>query len=316
MSTECDKITFNKYKLDNELKKNKDQEYKINDNAIFSYLPEILKCENNEKYFANIKNNNEHYIGVLTAQFNKALFGYILINQGDEYLGQILNEKKNGFGIYKFNNQKEEERDIFIGNFVDNNINGEGIYINILNNKNDNENNTQKLSKYNCFIGLFENGIFKKGKIYTVDNEIEKFEFKDDEKEEENNQEEKVVVNFERKKDVNLYKKGINKNKILQKGYAIYFKDNDEIKNKFSFKLNDNLQYDFQYLDDETKEKELIEEFKKSNFLKYKKTIQDIVTNIGEMIDNMKNDFKYGKNLIIEDNFKKTFDDDYNLLIN
>ena len=121
---------------------------------------------------------------------------------------------------------------------------------------------------------------------------------------------------MERNNNINLYKKGINKNKILQEGDAIYFKDNDEIENKFTFKLNDNLQYDFKYLDDEAKEKQLIEEFKKSNFLKYKKTIQNIFTNIGEMINNMNNNFKYAKNLIIEDNFKKTFNDDYNLLIN
>jgi hypothetical protein len=310
MSTESNEISFNKYKLENELNKNKDQEYKINDNAIFSYLPEILKCENNEKYFANIKNSNEHYIGVLTSSFNKELFGYILINQGDEYLGQILKEKKNGFGIYKFNNQNEKERDIFIGNFTDNDINGEGIYLNILD-----SNNSPELNKYNCFIGLFEKGIFKKGKIYTVNNGQEKLEFKDDEKEE-THQEEKVVINLERNNNINLYKKGINKNKILQEGDAIYFKDNDEIENKFTFKLNDNLQYDFKYLDDEAKEKQLIEEFKKSNFLKYKKTIQNIFTNIGEMINNMNNNFKYAKNLIIEDNFKKTFNDDYNLLIN
>ena len=310
MSTESNEISFNKYKLENELNKNKDQEYKINDNAIFSYLPEILKCENNEKYFANIKNSNEHYIGVLTSSFNKELFGYILINQGDEYLGQILKEKKNGFGIYKFNNQNEKERDIFIGNFTDNDINGEGIYLNILD-----SNNSPELNKYNCFIGLFEKGIFKKGKIYTVNNGQEKLEFKDDEKEE-THQEEKVVINLERNNNINLYKKGINKNRILQEGDAIYFKDNDEIENKFTFKLNDNLQYDFKYLDDEAKEKQLIEEFKKSNFLKYKKTIQNIFTNIGEMINNMNNNFKYAKNLIIEDNFKKTFNDDYNLLIN
>jgi hypothetical protein len=314
MSQESDQIVFNKYILEIELNKNKDQECQINNNIIFSYIPEIVKCENNEKYFANIKNNNEHYIGVLTANFNKELFGYILINQGDEYLGQILKEKKNGFGIYKFNNKKEKEKDIFIGNFIENNINGEGIYINILNNENS-DNNSSILNKYNCYIGIFENGIFKKGKIYSVDNGFEKLEFKDDEKEE-NNLEEKIVVNYERKNDLNLYKKGKNKNKILIEGLAIYFNDNEEIENKFSFKLNNNLQYDFKYLEDKTKEKELIEEFKKSNFLKYKITIQDIFTKIGEMIDKMKNDFKYGKNLIIEDNFKKNFDDDYKLLIN
>ena len=314
MSKESEQIVFNKYKLEIALNKNKDQECQINNNIIFSYIPEIVKCKNNEKYFANIKNNNEHYIGVLTANFNKELFGYILINQGDEYLGQILKEKKNGFGIYKFNNKKEKEKDIFIGNFIENNINGEGIYINILNNENS-DNNSSILNKYNCYIGIFENGIFKKGKIYSVDNGFEKLEFKDDEKEE-NNLEEKIVVNYERKNDLNLYKKGKNKNKILIEGLAIYFNDKEEIENKFSFKLNNNLQYDFKYLEDKTKEKELIEEFKKSNFLKYKITIQDIFTKIGEMIDKMKNDFKYGKNLIIEDNFKKNFDDDYKLLIN
>ena len=308
-------ITFNKYILEKELNKNKDKEYKIKENVTFSYLPETVKYENNEKYFADIKNNNEHYIGVLTSNFNKELFGYILINQGDEYLGQFKKEKKNGFGIYKFNNKNDKERDIFIGNFIENNINGEGIYINIINIMNNENDKSPKLEKYNCYIGLFEKGIFKKGKIYTVENSSEKLIFKEDEKEEDN-REEKEVINYERNNNVNLYKKGKAKDKILYEGYAIYFNDNKEIKNKFSFKYNDNLQYDFTYLDDEEIEKQLIEECEKKNFLKYNETVQDIFTKIEEMINNMKNNFKYGRSLIIEDKFKNIFIEDYNLIIN
>ena len=39
----------------------------------------------------------------------KNKFGYILFKEGDEYLGQILKEKKEGFGIYKFNSDNNNE---------------------------------------------------------------------------------------------------------------------------------------------------------------------------------------------------------------
>lgn len=311
-------ITFDRYKLENEIKRNKNHFYKLNDNAIFSLL-ENKMCQNKEEYYANIKNKKEQYIGVLTNTCKKELFGYILFSQGDEYLGQISKEKKHGFGIYKFKNQeKNNEYDIYIGDFFENKINGEGIYINILqteDNKNE-KNKTKLLKTFVCNIGKFENGEFKKGKIYNVDGDYEKLEFKDYEKQD-NDKKEREDFNFEKKGDVFLYSKGINKDNRLIEGYVIYVKDNDKIEKKFTFKLNGELNYIFEYLGNEEEEKELLEEFQNSNFSKYNQFVQNLYNNIEKLIIDIKNDaeLKFGKNLIVEDKFKNIFSDDYNSLV-
>ena len=305
MAQKDEEIIFDKFILEKILDIEKKDICKFNDNLIFSLVPKKEKQEykHNEKYFANIKNKNEHYIGVLTSNFKKQLFGYILFYQGDEYLGQLLNEEKNGFGIYKFK-KENNEKDIYIGYFSKNIINGEGIYINIF-----------KKDIYTCNIGKFDNGQFIKGKIYKVNNNIEKLEFKDEENDNDDKGE-KEVIHFEKKNDINLYSKGIMKDKRLEKGMAIHINDNGEVRNKFSFKLKNDLQYDFEYLNDEKKEKILTDEFNKSNFVKYRETVKDIFGQIENMIDKIKNNFDYAKNLNTGDDFKNYFSDKLNILMN
>ena len=305
MAQKDEEIIFDKFILEKILDIEKKDICKFNDNLIFSLVPKKEKQEykHNEKYFANIKNKNEHYIGVLTSNFKKQLFGYILFYQGDEYLGQLLNEEKNGFGIYKFK-KENNEKDIYIGYFSKNIINGEGIYINIF-----------KKDIYTCNIGKFDNGQFIKGKIYKVNNNIEKLEFKDEEKDNDDKGE-KEVIHFEKKNDINLYSKGIMKDKRLEKGMAIHINDNGEVRNKFSFKLKNDLQYDFEYLNDEKKEKILTDEFNKSNFVKYRETVEGIFSQIENMIDKIKNNFDYAKNLNTGDDFKNYFSDKLNILMN
>ena len=297
-------IIFDKFILEKILDIEKKDKCIFNDNLIFSLVSKKEKQEykNNEKYFANIKNKNEHYIGVLTSNFKKELFGYILFYQGDEYLGQLLNEEKNGFGIYKFKENKNNEKDIYIGYFSKNIINGEGIYINI-----------SKKDNYTCNIGKFYNGQFIKGKIYKVNDNIEKLDFKDEYNDDKG---EKQVIHIEKKNDINLYSKGIMKDKRLEKGIVIHIKDNGEVRNKFSFQLKNDLQYDFQYLFDETKENMLSDEFNKSNFVKYRKTVEGIFCKIENMIDKIKNNFVYAKTLNMGDDFKDYFSDTLNILMN
>lgn len=308
-----DDISFDKYKLETEIQKNKEF-YKIKENVIFSLLPKKTKSKKDEKYFVDIKNEKQHYIGILTTNFKKELFGYILLYQGDEYLGQFLNENKNGFGVYKYKPDKNGQ-DIYIGNFSNNIISGEGIYINIQ--QSEIKNDLLILTKYNCYIGLYENGRFIKGKIYVFDNDNEKLEFQD---EEENDKEinlnniEKEVINFEKKNNIYIYGKGIMQDKRLTHGMVISLNENDEIENKFSYKLKDYLQYKYEYLDDEKKEKEMIQEYKEMNYKEYKRNIQELLNKIDQMITHMKNDFNYARSLDIS-HFKNFFSDNYNLLI-
>ena len=310
------KIVLNRLKLRNDLFNYNKDLCKINDNIIFSLLSKKIIKKHNETYFVDIKNTKEHYIGVLTSKFKKELFGYNLFYQGDEYLGQILNEKKNGFGIYIFNGKENKNKDIYIGYFAENKINVKGIYINILNI--DDKTNPKQLTEYNCNIGIFENGNFKKGKIYTVNNNSEKLEFKEDKinVKKDSDLKEKDFVNIEKKDGIYVYSRGILKDKRVTKGSVIHIKDNGDIANKFSFELKNDLQYDFKYLNDEKTEKKLFVEFNKLNFIKFRDTVQGIFNQVEDMIDKMKKDFNYAKGLNMGEDFKNYFSKNFNLLMN
>ena len=307
-------IVFDKYKVNTFLNKNKNSKFPIPpDNGFISLFPDSSKYNNtNVKYFVDIHSEKEQYIGAFSSNFKRELFAYILFNQKDEYLGQILKEKKHGFGIYKFN-CSNEGKDIYIGNFSENNIIGEGIYIKIINY----EKKEEKIipTKYICHIGLFENGELKSGKIFTVDNNLEKLEFKDDSTKEKN-KDGKEAIYIEKKGDITLFSKGILKENKLIEGYAITtIKNNEKIENKFSYKIKDDLNYAFHYLEDKPKEKELLDGLKKSNFSKFRKTIKDILDEIEKMISEMKKNFDYALKLNMGDNFKDYFSKYINILM-
>ena len=191
---------------------------------------------------------------------------------------------------------------------------GKGLYIKIL--KDDKKENEIIPQEYICYIGQFENGELKKGKIYNVSDNYEKLEFKDDEIKEELNKNGKESIYIEKKDDINLYSRGLLKDNRLIEGYTISIKNDGNIENKFFFKLKDDLSYEFKYLGDEEKEKELFEGFKNSNFEKFRKAIQDTLNVIDKMISDMKGDFEYAKNLNMGDDFKNYFSECLNVLMN
>jgi hypothetical protein len=225
----------------------------MKENALFFPLNNSENNEEIENYFVDIKNKNkEHYIGVLTKELTKNIFGYILFKEGDEYLGQILNEKREGFGIYKFNSDKINEEDFYIGYFSNNKIDGRGIHINIIEHSPKNE-----LIKYNCNIGTFQNNKFIKGKIFSYDNGFEQLKFKDEDIKNDNG---KKVINLEKNGDLTTFTEGILKDKKLIEGIVLAIKDDGQVENQFSYKINQELQYNYKYLDDENKIKEIVKQ--------------------------------------------------------
>ena len=124
-------IEFDMFKVLSTIKK--EGSYK-QDNCIFElykgYKPsEYEESDDTPKYFVDIKNAQCNYIGILSKNLNKELYGYSLYDNGDEYFGQWNSDSKEGFGIYYF---KEKEKDeskiyhIYIGEFQDNKKSGEG----------------------------------------------------------------------------------------------------------------------------------------------------------------------------------------------
>lgn len=296
-----DEIIIDRYKLKGLCNKNRGEIIKIKENALFFPLNNSKNKDEIDNYFVDIKNNSkEHYIGVLTKELKKNKFGYILFKEGDEYLGQIQNEKKEGFGIYKFNSDNKNEENIYIGYFKDNKLEGRGIHFNILEHLSKN-----KLIKYNCNIGDFQNNQFKKGKIYSYDNGFEQLKFKDEDIKNEKNADGKKVINIEKKGDLTLLTEGILKDKKLIEGVVLIINDNGEIKNQFSYKINQELQYNYEYFDDEKKIKELINQFNELKFNQNNIYIQEMYERIVTIFEETKNNFNFAKELIEEDNLKK-----------
>lgn len=298
-----DEVIIDRYKLQGLCNKKRGEIIKMKENALFFPLYNPKNNDEIDNYFVDIKNNSkEHYIGVLTKEFKKTIFGYILFKEGDEYLGQILDEKKNGFGIYKFSSKNKNEEDIYIGNFKYNKINGRGIHINILEHSSKNE-----LIKYNCNIGDFENNEFKKGKIYSYNNGFEQLKFKDEDIDNIKNDKGKKVINIEKNGDLTLFTEGLLKDKKLIEGVVLTINNDGNIENQFSYKINQDLQYSYEYFDDKKKIKELLSQFNELKFNQNNINIQEIYEKIVTIFEKEKSDFNYAKDLIKEDNLKKNF---------
>ena len=312
-----DDFIFESSEINENINKNTDKIYRKNNNIIFSYIKESLITEKKEKYIVNIERNNEQYIGILTENFQKESFGYSLFEIGDEYIGEISNNKKHGFGIYKFKLNEKNEENVYIGSFADNIINGVGIFINILRKeevKNDSDIISINLNKYKCYIGLFENGQFKTGKIYSVDNNVEKLDFQNDEDKE---LKEKNIFTIEKDNETILISKGFMKEGVFSEGIVININNNnEEVKNKFYFKKQNNSENEFEILNDNTKEKEIIEEFKLLNFKDYNRTINKIYSELINMILKIKKQFEDAKDNMNKEQFKNIFIKDFQIIIN
>ena len=67
------------------------------------------------------------------------------------------------------------------------------------------------------------------------------------------------------------------------------------------------MQYNYEYLNDENKRKEIVKQLNELKSNKYSINIQKMYEKIIEIIKKVKGDFNYAKDLIIEDNLKKEF---------
>ena len=101
-------------------------------------------------------------------------------------------------------------------------INGEGVYINVLNKEKEKpqqKNSNDKLNKYNCYIGEFEKNKFKRGKIYIFNQDFQKLTFINEEEQEKDKNE----FSFEIHNDILLVSKNTKKNGIICDGFIITF---------------------------------------------------------------------------------------------
>ena len=136
------------------------------------------KEENSEypKYFSTISTKNFDYIGILSNQLKRDKYGYSKMEKehSDEYLGEYKNELRDGFGIYKFNSDNNENiKEIYIGNYKNNKKEGEGMYLKISKSIKEDSSGNDILINYNSGIGTFESDIFKNGKIFNCKDGVQ-----------------------------------------------------------------------------------------------------------------------------------------------
>ena len=164
-------IKFDILKIDSRIKK--DSQY-LEGESIFQFCPDYNPESLDEsdekadyvKYFAKIKFPSFQYLGILSKNLKKENYGYNKFDNGDEYFGQWNKDKKEGYGIYYFNEDKENTdtiKQIYVGEFKNNVKSGEGIYFNI-----SNFTKEKKPLDFNLAIGNFTEDNFKSGIIYSM----------------------------------------------------------------------------------------------------------------------------------------------------
>ena len=126
------------------------------------------------KYFAKITTKDFEYIGILSNQLKREKYGYSLMDNKDEFLGEYKNEIRDGFGIYKYHHdENEDSQEYYIGEYKNNSKTGLGLYLKIFKSIKDDSTGEKKLINFNCGIGTFQDDLFKNGKIFSVDYDNE-----------------------------------------------------------------------------------------------------------------------------------------------
>ena len=238
------------------------------------------------KYFAQIKTKQFKYTGFLSNQLKRDLYGYSFMENDDEYLGEYKNEIREGFGIYKFR-PNEEEKDIYIGDYKNNKKTGNGIYLKVFKVVENDSPAETILINFNCGIGEFQDDIFKKGKIFSVQNDIETlYQGKINELGLPSDEEALVYSDG----DKLFFGKMVDGEMI--EGRNIFVDENWEKKKAYYFtKSNNNRDapYNFDLNKNQEKDDENIKKMKESFSKKYKDIIQNIFKDINSAFDRFKN---------------------------
>jgi hypothetical protein len=314
---------FNTYEIDQEIFKNKEfiQNFKNEKDKLknkFTLLPGLTEDEIKKKdpkseypkYFAKISTEKFDYMGILTNELKREKYGYSVMENKDEYLGEYKNEIRDGFGIYKFN-PNEDKEEIYIGDYKDNKKTGQGLYLKIFKSVKESSSGEIILIDFDCGMGDFKDDTFDNGKIFTVrgDNEtlyqgkINDIGLPSDE--------EALIVEGG---DKLFYGKIINGELI--DGRNIFVDENWNKKNSYYFTKTDNVEnpFDFDASKKEDKDEEIIKMVKESNVKAYKSQIQNIFKDVCDSFNKFKN-FDSAKDVDFENNVKNKIKADVDKII-
>ena len=245
------------------------------------------KEENSEypKYFSTISTKNFDYIGVLSNQLKRDKYGYSKMEKehSDEYLGEYKNELRDGFGIYKFNSDNDEDiKEIYIGNYKNNKKEGEGMYLKISKSIKEGSSGNDILINYNSGIGTFEGDVLKKGKIFNCKDGVQiLYQGKLNEIGE---PEDDDAIIYE--EDNKIFRGKVSKGDMIE-GRNIILNEKLEKVNSYYFTKIDG-KYDFDYFKKEEIDEDCIKKLKENPIQNYGKNIQNIFNEINNAFNKFK----------------------------
>ena len=245
------------------------------------------KEENSEypKYFSTISTKNFDYIGILSNQLKRDKYGYSKMEKehSDEYLGEYKNELRDGFGIYKFNSDNDEDiKEIYIGNYKNNKKEGEGMYLKVSKSIKEDSSRNAILINYNSGIGTFEGDVLKKGKIFNCKDGVQiLYQGKLNEIGE---PEDDDAIIYE--EDNKIFRGKVSKGDMIE-GRNIILNEKLEKVNSYYFTKIDG-KYDFDYFKKEEIDEDCIKKLKENPIQNYGKNIQNIFNEINNAFNKFK----------------------------
>ena len=245
------------------------------------------KEENSEypKYFSTISTKNFDYIGILSNQLKRDKYGYSKMEKehSDEYLGEYKNELRDGFGIYKFNSDNDEDiKEIYIGNYKNNKKEGEGMYLKISKSIKEGSSGNDILINYNSGIGTFESDIFKNGKIFNCKDGV-KILYQGKLNEIGEPEDDDAIIYEEENK---IFRGKVSRGDMIE-GRNIILNEKLEKVNSYYFTKIDG-KYDFDYFKKEEIDEDCIKKLKENPIQNYGKNIQNIFNEINNAFNKFK----------------------------
>ena len=300
-------IKFDVLKIDSIIKK--EHIYKEGENIFQFYREYDTKQEEQDqkidipKYIAKIKSNSFEYLGILSKFLKKENYGYNHFENGDEYFGNWNKDKKEGYGIYYFKDEENENiiKEIYIGEFKNNVKSGEGLYFKV--SKFDEEKKTDNIMPpldYTLIIGNFSEDNFIKGKIFSMEEGKRKVYKGKMNKEGKKNDDKAEIY-----EDDNKIFYGIVKDNSMMEGRIIIMKDGKKETGYYFKKGNNNIDadIDFDYEKGEKDDEKYIKKLNELNNAFENEKIQELFINVMKIRETAKasDNFDYMKELDYDD---------------
>ena len=323
MSTSTENPSFDVNEIDEKIEK--DGEFIINNEkeekkTIFKFIKNFSKEDMEKKdknssypkYFCEISAKNFKYIGILTNELKRDIYGYSLLDNQDEFLGEYKNQIREGFGIYKFK-PNEERHEIYIGDYNNNKKEGKGIFIKINKIIKDDSNGNLVLIDFDSNIGTFKDNLFEKGIIYSLKDKAERLYYGKLNDLGEQEDTEALLIEDKNK----IFKGKISKGNLIE-GRNIFINDKYEKTKAYYFKKEKNEKneenYQFDYNKNEKDDDENIKKVKEILERNYSEKLQEIFNLLNNSFDTFKS-YEKAINIDFENDIKNKIKNELDKII-